>query len=214
MVAARARRTIVHRVSGLFLSLHLALAATPLAPPPARMVPPLDPGPFAARELAASTGGVLLGDFLVIAGAYETLELFATHTIGPTAGNFRTAAYSLGVAALVVPPLAAALFAHLARAEPASGSFWKSALLAFAGQAVAVGAGLLAYPRIWVILPVQILAIGIGASAGLHWGALHHARGTDPDARGEPRDPQAPGSRTAAVGICPDPALAVAATPG
>jgi hypothetical protein len=208
-MAGGARRTIVRPVSGLALALHLALATQPpLGPPPPRMVPPLDPGPFAPRELAASTGGVLLGDFLVLGAGYEALELFAAHTIQPTAGNFRTAAYSLGVAAMLVPPLAAALFAHLARAEPASGSFWKAALLAFAGQAVAVGAGLLAYPRIWVIVPVQILAIGIGASAGLHWGPGLSARGADRGAREEPRDPAPPPAARAAAGICPDPAAA------
>ncbi|HEX9243416.1 MAG TPA: hypothetical protein VF875_13320 [Anaeromyxobacter sp.] len=196
-------------MSGLALALHLVLAAPPSTVPPGRLAPPLDPGPFQGRELAASTGGILLGDALVIGAAYETLQLFASRAFQPTAGNFRTAAYGLGAAAILVPPLTAALLARLARAEPASGTTWKAVLLAFAGQAVALGVGYLAYPAFWVVLPVQILAIGLGTSAGLHWGPPPRGAGTEPDARHEPAEPP-PEGKTARAPICPDPAIGAA----
>jgi hypothetical protein len=202
-VAGAARRRIVRAMPGLALALQLLLAVPPsLAPQPSRLVPPLDAGPFQARELAASSAGVLLGDVLVVGAAYETLQLFAAHTFQPTAGNFRTAAYSLGAAALLVPPLTAALLTYLARAEPASGAFWKAALLAFAGQVAALGIGYVAYPRLWVVLPAQLVAITVGASLGLHWGPAARA---GVDARREPADP-APARATAGARICPDPA--------
>jgi hypothetical protein len=197
---------------GLALALQLALAAPPsLSPSPSGLVPRLDPGPFQGRELAASTGGVLLGDALVVGAAYGTLELFAAHSVQPTAGNFRTAAYGLGAAALLVPPLTAALLTRLVRAEPASGALWKAMLLALAGQAVSLGAGYLAYPHVWVVLPMQIVLIGMGASGGLHWGPRPRLRGPEPDARREQRDPARAPARE---WICPDPASGAVAAAG
>jgi hypothetical protein len=207
-VAGSARRTIVPAMAGLALALHLLLAAP--SPPPPGLVPPLDAGPFQGRELAAASAGILAGDALVLGAGYGALELFANHSIRPTAGNFRTFAYGLGAVALIVPPLTAALLARLVQAEPAAGSTWKAVLLAFAGQVAALGVGYLAYPHLWVIVPTQIVAISLGASAGLHWGALGHAAGA-PDVRREPKDPS-PAGASARLRICPDPALAVAAT--
>jgi hypothetical protein len=191
------------------LLLHLALAAPPVGP--TRLAPSLDPGLFQGRELAASSVGVLLGDALVIGAAYGTLELFAARTIQPTAPNFRRAAYGLGAATLLVPPLTAVLLARLARVEPTWGSTWKAMLLAVAGQAVALTAGYLAYPSFWVVFPVQLVAIGLGASLGLHWGSPRSAAARAPsDVRSEPVDP--PPARTAfRPPVCPDPALGSAA---
>jgi len=152
----------------LALVLHLALATADLATPD--LVVLRDPGPFQGSELAAASVGVVAGDALVIGAGYLTLQLFAKGTFEPTAGNFRTAAYALGASALLVPPLTAALFARWARAEPASGALWKAMLLAAGAQAVALAAGVAASPRFWVILPVQLVGIGLAASLGLHWG--------------------------------------------
>jgi hypothetical protein len=208
-LAGGARRLIiVERMSAVALVLHLALAASPLGP--TRLAPALDPGPFQARELAASSAGVLLGDALVIGAAYGTLELMAARTIQPTPSNFRTAAYGFGAAALLVPPLTAALLARLARVEPAWGSTWKAALLAFAGQVLALGAGYLAYPHFWVLLPVQLVAVSVGASLGLHWGSgPASVAAAHRDERREPADPP-PAATTARAPICPDPALGTA----
>ena len=188
------------------LLVHLALAAPPVGP--TGLASPLDSGPFQARELAASSAGVLLGDALVIGAAYETLELFAAHSIQPTAPNFRRVAYGLGAATLLVPPLTAVLLARLARVDPAWGSTWKAMLLAIAGQALALTAGYLAYPSFWVVVPVQLLAVGLGASFGLHWGSARATAARAPGGvRSEPADP--PPARTALRPLlCPDPALA------
>jgi hypothetical protein len=149
----------------LALALHLALAA-----PAAGLTPPLDTGRLRGSEMAAATLGVFAGDALVIGAGYLTLRLFANGTLDPNASNFRTAAYGFAAAALVVPPLTAALFARWARSGPASGAFWKALILASVGQATALTAGYAASPRLWVILPVQIVTISLGASFGLHWG--------------------------------------------
>jgi hypothetical protein len=85
-------------------------------------------------------------------------------------------------------------------------------LLAFAGQAVALGAGYLAYPHVWVMLPVQLITIGLGASAGLHWGPRPHVRGVEQDARREPKEP-APAA-AARAWMCPDPASGAVAAAG
>jgi hypothetical protein len=146
----------------LALVLHLVVATPDLAL--------RDPGPFQGSELAAASVGVVTGDALVLGAGYLTLQLFAKGTFDPSAANFRTAAYALGVSALLVPPLTAVLFALWARAEPASGAFWKAMLLAAGAQAVALAAGVAASPRFWVILPIQLVGIGLGASLGLHWG--------------------------------------------
>jgi hypothetical protein len=198
-------------MSALALALHLVLAA-PGAGIPAGLAPRLDPGPFQGGELAASSLGVLAGDALVVGGAYYTLRLFANGTLRPSADNFRSMAYAVGVAALVVPPLTAVLLARGFRAEPASGSLWKALLLATAGQAAALAVGYYASPRFWVIPVVQLLTVGAGASLGLHWGRGPReaaGAGAAPDARGEPADP-APPAASARAPICPDPALATA----
>jgi hypothetical protein len=192
----------------LAVALHLALAAPPVAP--IGLVPQLDPGPFQGRELVASSVGVLAGDALLIGGAYEVLQLFASGAFQPTAVNFRTAAYAFGAAALVLPPLTAVFFTRLVRADPAYGAVWKAILLAFAGQVVALSAGYLAYPKFWVVLPVQLIAIGVGTSVGLHWGHRPQALLRTPNVAREPGEPP-PAARTP---ICPDPALATVAAGG
>jgi hypothetical protein len=192
----------------LAVALHLALAAPPVAP--IGLVPQLDPGPFQGRELLASSVGVLAGDALVIGGAYEALQLFASGAFQPTAANFRTTAYAVGAAALVVPPLTAVLLTRLARADPAYGAVWKAILLAFAGQVVALSAGYLAYPKFWVVLPVQLVAIGVGTSLGLHWGHRPQALMRAPHAARKPAEPP-PAARAP---ICPDPALVTVAAAG
>lgn len=187
----------------LALALHLALASPGLAPP-------LDPGPFQGSELVGSSLGVMAGDMLVLAGGYFTLQLFASDTIDPSAANFRRAAYALGVTALVVPPLTAVLLARWLRAEPASGTTWKALLLAAAGQATALAVGFVAFPHFWVVLPVQIIAVGVGTSLGLHWGPRARQRPAPaPKVRSDPPDP--PPSEAAALApmLCPDPALAM-----
>ena len=194
-------------MSALALALHLALAA-PGPGLPAGLAPRLDAGPFQGREIAASSLGVLAGDALVLGGAYATLQLFANGTIRPSADNFRSFAYGLGVAALLVPPLTATLLARWFRAEPAAGALWKAALLAVAGQGVALAAGYYTSPNYWVIPAVQVLAVTAGTTVGLHWGHLPGAASA-PDARHEPADPPAPAA-AADRRLCPDPALASA----
>ncbi len=195
-------------MTALALVLHLAVASPGLSAPIPRQ---LDPGPFQGSELAASSLGVLLGDALVLGSAYYTLQLFAHGTLRPTAGNFRTAAYSFGMAAIVVPPLTAMLLARWARAEPASGAAWKALLLATAGQMAALAAGYAASPRFWVIIPAQLLAVGVGTTLGLHWGPRPRVRAAPaaaPAVGREPADaaPDEPAARAPA--LCPDPALA------
>jgi hypothetical protein len=135
----------------------------------------------------------------VIGGTYLTLQLFANGALDPTATNFRRAAYVLGAAAVIVPPLTAVLLARWARREPASGATWKALLLATAGQLAALGAGIALWPHFWVILPVQLVAIGLGTTIGLHWGpspATLDARRDEPP---EPaaRDAPSPGGEPA-----------------
>jgi hypothetical protein len=170
----------------LALALHLAAAA-----PGPSLVPMLDPGPFQGGEIAASSLGVVAGDALVVGAGFLTLQLFANGTLFPSASNFRRAAYATGVSSLVVPPLTAALLARWARTNPASGSLWKALLLATAGQAIALGAGYLAAPRFWVILPVQLVTVAVGTTIGLHWGPRARA----PEAEARRGAPDAPGAR-------------------
>lgn len=197
-------------MSALALALHLLLAA-PGAGLPGGLAPRLDPGPFQGGELVASSLGVLVGDALVVGGAYYTLRLFANGTLRPSADNFRSMAYGVAAAALIVPPLTAVLLARGFRAEPASGSLWKALLLATAGQAAALAVGYYASPRFWVIPVVQLLTVGAGTSVGLHWGRGGRAGGAAPapETRREPADPPHPAAAARAP-ICPDPALAVA----
>jgi hypothetical protein len=188
----------------LALVLHLALASPGVASP--GLVPMLDPGPFRGRELAAASGGVFVGDALVIGGGYLALKLFANGTFSPTASNFRTAAYVLAASALLVPPLTGALFARWARKGPASGALWKAVVLASLGQVAALGAGYAAMPHFWVVLPVQLVAISAGASLGLHWGPRARVAPTElPTMRRGSEPPPASGAATAlGTQLCPD----------
>jgi hypothetical protein len=157
----------------LALSLVLASPGTdPLripAPAPA-LSQRLDSGPFGGGELMLASTGALAGDALVIGGGYLALALFARGTLEPSAGNFRTTAYVLGASALLVPPLTAVLLAKLGASGPLAGGVWKAMLLAAVGQVAALAAGYLAAPHLWVVLPVQLAAVSLGTSVGLHWG--------------------------------------------
>src|SRR6266542_6925953 len=136
-----------------------------------------------------------------------TLQLFANGTLDPTATNFRRAAYALGVSAILVPPVTAVLLARWLRAEPASGATWKALLLAAAGQFAALAAGIVAAPHFWIVLPVQVIAIGLGTSLGLHWGP--RARRAPDAAMGRARAEPLPAEATVHIpGLCADPALA------
>jgi hypothetical protein len=165
----------------LALVLQLASASPALAPQPR-----LDAGPFQGRELAAAGLGVLAGDVLVVGLGYATLQLFAREAFAPSAANFRTAAFALAGAALVLPPLGASLAARFARVSPAAGGFWKAFLLSTLGHAAALGVGYVAAPRFWVMLPVQLVGVAAGSTLGLHWGP-----------RAGPVLRQAPGGRAA-----------------
>lgn len=203
----------------LALALHLALAAgapeVALAPSPPEAddrrprleltIPASDgPGPFRAGEIASAALGGLAGDVLVIGGGYLALQLFANGTIDPSAENFRRAAYGLGVAALVVPPLTSVLLAKLGGGPHARGGFWKALLLATAGQAAALAAGYFASPHFWVVLPAQALALSLGTSLGLHWGAYPRPRAAaaSPVAGPEPADPLPGATALVAVPVC------------
>ena len=203
-MARAAGRTIVPAMNALALVLHLALA-TPAGPP--ALDPRLDPGPFQLGEVGASVLGILAADAAVIGGGYGTLRLMANGAISPSADNFRSLAYGMGVAALLVPPLTAVLLASWARAEPASGAFWKALLLAVAGEAAALAVGYYTAPRYYLVLPAQLIAVTVGATLGLHWGPTAR-RTSAAGARGEPGDPPPP--RAARALLCPDPALASA----
>ncbi len=184
----------------LALVLHLALASPGLAPS-------LDPGPFQGSEIVGASLGAIGGDVLVLGAGYATLQLFANGTLDPTATNFRRAAYALGVSAILVPPVTAVLLARWLRAEPASGATWKALLLAAAGQFAALAAGIIAAPHFWIVLPVQVIAIGLGTSLGLHWGP--RARRAPDAAMGRARAEPLPAEATVSIpGLCADPALA------
>ncbi|HEX9053105.1 MAG TPA: hypothetical protein VF841_21435 [Anaeromyxobacter sp.] len=164
----------------------------------------LDPGPFRPGELVGATFGAFAGDALVLAAGYETLQLFASGAFSPSATNFRRAVYGFGAAALLVPPLTSVLLAKLGAGPHASGSFWKALLLASVGQAAALAAGYYAAPHFWVVLPVQVVALSVGASLGLHWGpsgARAIEAPDEPDAARAP-DP-APAAPTAGLSSMP-----------
>lgn len=179
------------------LALELALASPALAPQPS-----LDPGPFQGRELAAAGLGVLAGDALVLGVGYATLQLFARNAFAPTAGNFRTAAFGLGAATLLLPPLGASLAARIAGVSPAAGGLWKALLLSSLANAAALGVGYATAPRFWVFIPVQVAGVAVGSSVGLHWGPRAH-----PALRQDPGRRAAPGERRRSA---PDAALALA----
>jgi hypothetical protein len=151
----------------------LTLVAPPARPPlrAVTLIPrELDPGPFRPAEMAGATLGAFAGDALVLASGYGALQLFASGALAPTAAHFRHTVYALGIGALVVPPLSAVLLARLIGGPGARGGFWKALALASLGEVVALAAGYYAAPNFWVVLPVQAVAISLGASFGLHWG--------------------------------------------
>jgi hypothetical protein len=161
-----------------------------------------DPGPFRAGELMGAGVGVVAGDAAVMAAAYGTYQLFVKGALAPTVGNFRWAAYGLGAAALLLPPLGAVIGGNVARSGPAAGAAWKAFLLSLAGHAAALAVGYLAAPSYWAVLPAQLATMTTGTSVGLHWGPRGRE---DLDARvPEPRvDEAAPVAFTGAP-ICPD----------
>jgi hypothetical protein len=139
----------------------------------------------------------------VLALAYGTYELFVSGALAPTVGNFRWAAYGLGTAALLLPPLGAVIGGKVARTGPASGAAWKAFLLSLAGHAAALAVGYLAAPSYWAVLPTQLATMTTGTSVGLHWGPRGRAEGLD--ARVPP--PRANGAAPVAftgAPICPD----------
>lgn len=191
----------------------LALAPPSLAPPPAALAPRipslaprLDPGPFRAGELALASVGAGAGDVLVLGGAYLALTLFSNGTLQPTASNFRAAAYGLGVAALVVPPLTAVTLAWLVSRAPLAGAFWKALLLATAGEALALATGYYGAPHFWLVLPVQLVTLSLGTSLGLHWGPQPTPApgGAPAPLVRAPADAGAPRAASLAAPICPD----------
>lgn len=190
------------------LALQLALASPGLQQPSMAvpsLAPRLDPGPFGGGELMLASVGALTGDVLVLGGGYLALTLFANGTLQPTAANFRTTAYVLGASALLVPPLAAVLLARAGARGPLAGAFWKAMLLAAAGQAAALATGYLAAPHLWLILPVQLATVSLGASYGLHRGARGASAAQAPSARREPGDPTpVPPTASLFTPLCPD----------
>lgn len=183
------------------------------AVPPASLGAPLgggvrvfDPAPFRARELVGAGAGVLAADAAVLALAYGTYQLFVSGAVSPSVGNFRRAAYGLGAAALILPPLGATLGGGWARAGPTSGARWKAFLLSMVGHAAALTVGYLAAPSYWAVLPVQLATMSAGTSLGLHWGGAR-SRVAEAEARGRPPPGDAAPSPVAFRGppICPDP---------
>ncbi len=204
----RSLRAGAHHPSSVIafaLALQLAVAV-PAIPQP----PPVDRGPFDAGELAASGLGALAGDLAVVGAGWGTLQLFAKGAIAPDAHNFRNAAFTLLGAAVVVPPLTAALLGYAARSRPTSGAFWKAYGLAMAGQAAALGAfylsarsGLGFSPvQLWTFLPLQVISLAVGTSVGLHWGPRAPAAAIAPAPA--PPPPDAPRLSAVAFPTCPD----------
>jgi hypothetical protein len=151
-------------VAPLALALHLALASSGLT-----SVPDLQPRPLAGQTLALASAGALAGDALVIGAGYLTLQLFAADAISPTADNFRSAAYAMLAAAVLVPPLTAVLLGRLGHGGR-DATIWRALALAAVGQVATLAVGWAAAPHFWVMLPVQVAALSVGTSLGLHWG--------------------------------------------
>jgi hypothetical protein len=188
-------------------SADLSLAPPQRQPLPSlTLVPPeLDRGPYRAREVAGATLGAFAGDALVIGSGYWALQMMASGSIAPTAAHFRHTFYALGIGSLVVPPAMAVLTARLFGGPSAPGGIWKAMLLATAGQAVALAAGYYAAPRFWVVLPVQVLAVSLGTSLGLHWGPHRAERPAAEPAPDEPREVAsrpAPATASLVVPLC------------
>lgn len=182
----------------------------PETPRPASFAVPRDPGPFRGWELLGAGAGVLVGDLAVVGLAWGTLELFTSGAIAPTATNFRRAAYGLGAATLLLPPLGATLGAILGRSGPAYGAGWKAYLLALVGHAAALVAGYLTAPSFWALVPVQLATMSAGSSVGLHWGGGPRGAGdrVPPAGRvepqpGEPRDAPAETRAAAPAWLAP-----------
>lgn len=178
------------------------LAATPAGPSLHAVPPPgigtpdplgggvrtLDRGGFRARELVGSSVGVMAADAAVLALTYGAYQLFVSGAVSPSVGNFRRAAYGLGAAALLLPPLGAVVGGGMARAGPTSGAYWKAFLLSMVGHAAALMVGYLSAPNFWAVLPVQLATMSAGTSLGLHWGGARD-RGPDVEARRRPPTP-------------------------
>ncbi len=192
------------------------LAAAPdlHAVPPARLgtdplgggVRTLDHAGFRARELVGSSVGVMAADAAVLALTYGTYQLFVSGAVSPSVGNFRRAAYGLGAAALLLPPLGAVIGGGLARAGPTSGAYWKAFLLSVVGHAAALMVGYVTAPNYWAVLPVQLATMSAGTSLGLHWGGGRE-RGPDVEARREPAPARAAAPEPVAFQgppMCPD----------
>ncbi len=169
---------------------------------PNRVLAPIAPrqDSFQGGELAAAGAGALAGDALVFAEVYGTLQLFASRAVPVTASNMRSAAYALGISALLVPPLLSSSFAAWAWRGPHDGAFWKAFLLATAGQAAALAAGWLLAPAYWAILPIQLVAVPLGSAAGLSWGSPRGLTRSAPPDAGPSQAAPAP----LAQAICPD----------
>lgn len=193
------------------------LAATPdlHAAPPARLGAPdplgggvrtLDHAGFRARELVGSSVGVMAADAAVLALTYGTYQLFVSGAVSPSVGNFRRAAYGLGAAALLLPPLGAVIGGGVARAGPTSGAYWKAFLLSMVGHAAALAVGYFTAPNYWAVLPVQLATMSAGTSLGLHWGGGRD-RGPDVEARRDAAPPRAAPAPVAFRGppMCLDP---------
>jgi hypothetical protein len=151
----------------------------------------LDLGPFRPGAMAGAALGAFAGDALVLGSGFWALQMFANGTLAPTASHFRHTVYALGVGALVVPPLTAVLLARLVGGPGVRGGFWRALALASLGEVVALAAGYYAAPKFWVVLPVQAVAMSLGASFGLHGGA--HGRAA-PDPADAPPDDGAEGA--------------------
>jgi hypothetical protein len=175
------------------VSCSLAMATLPPVPPPG------EGGPVNAGVVAASTGGAFVGDVLVLGLGYGALQLFASGALEPTADGFRHAAYAVGAAGLLLPPLLGALGARWAHGR---GPFWRAALYAVVGQALALAAGWAAWPRAWAFLPAQAAGVGFGAALGLR---ASPSRLAARRAAAEPVDPPVLRARPPLVTpVCPD----------
>jgi hypothetical protein len=180
------------------------VAAVLLSSAPDLSVPPrvaVDAGPFQAPELVGAGVGVLAADALWLGAAAGTFRLFTSGAVSATASHYRHAAFGLAGTALLLPPIGAMLGGMLGRSGPAYGAAWKAFLLALAGQAAALTAGLLLAPAYWAVIPVQLALMTTGTSVGLHWGSGPRRAA---EVRHEPAAPAPPAPVALSAPICPD----------
>jgi hypothetical protein len=161
--------------------------------PPPRLSAPRGAGWLQGRVMLGASGGLLAGDAVVLALSYGTYHLFTSGAVSPTAAHFRTAGIGLLTAALVLPPLGAALGGGWAGRGVRGGGFWRAFLLSVLGQSLALTAGYLTAPTFWAIVPVQFATIAPGTSVGLRWGAPS-PRGLDVTVLDSPPGPHGPGA--------------------